>query len=229
MCGRYSDVLTWDEIVRLYRIAVPATPPNLQPRYNIAPTQEAAVVRRTAEGQRELAFLRWGLIPAWSRDGASRPPLINARADSLGDRPAFREAFRRRRCLVPADGFYEWRQGSKDKQPYRITLKEGGGFAFAGLWERREAAGGEPPVESFTIVTTAANDLLRPLHERMPVILEEGDYEAWLDVDGTPPERAQRALRPFPDARLAVYPVNRHVNNVRHDDPECIAPERLLL
>jgi putative SOS response-associated peptidase YedK len=228
MCGRYSDTHTWDEIVRLHRITKPTVPANLRPRYNIAPTQNAAVIRQAADGRRALDFLRWGLIPSWSRVAAIGARMINARGETVAVKPSFRDAFRSRRCLILADGFYEWRGDGRAKKPYRIEMKGGGGFAFAGLWECWDKAVDDIPVESFTIITTAANALLRTLHERMPVILEPDDHDAWLDTS-VPPAVAQSLLRPFPDARLAFFPVSQRVNSVRHDDPECILPERTLL
>lgn len=219
MCGRYSLTSPPEAMRRLFGLA--ATP-NLPPRYNIAPTQEAPVVRAGAQG-RELHLLRWGLVPAWAEDPALGARLINARSETVADKPSFRRAFRQRRCLVPADGFYEWRKEGTRKQPFRAVLAERGPFAFAGLWERwdRAAAGG--PLESFTILTTEANALLRPIHARMPVIVAPHDYAAWLD-----PTRAANdalaLLKPCASEAMAVYPVSLRVNSPRHDDPECIEP-----
>jgi putative SOS response-associated peptidase YedK len=198
---------------------------NIPPRYNVAPTQDAPVVRLRADGERAIAMLRWGLVPAWSEGPDSGYRMINARAETVATKPAFRGAFRRRRCLVPADGFYEWRKEGARKQPYRIRLRGGGPFAFAGLWERWSPERGDAEViESFTIVVTDANALLEPIHERMPVILAQSDYGAWLDVQGTEPEAAQALLRPYPPDQMEAYPVSLRVNSPRNDDPECIAP-----
>ena len=215
MCGRYSLTTPVEGIRRLFGFA---ELPNLPARYNIAPTQPAPVVRRGGDGRRELALLRWGLVPSWAKDPSIGNRLINARAETVADKPAFRSAFKNRRCLVVADGFYEWRKVGDGKQPYRITLPDGGPFAFAGLWERWAPAG--EAIESFTIVTTDANPRLRPIHDRMPVILDPADHETWLEGGAA----ALALLRPFPGDALAVHAVDRRVNNPRHDDPACIAP-----
>ncbi len=151
--------------------------------------------------------------------------MINARAETVATKPAFHRAFGRRRCLVPADGFYEWRKEGARKQPYRIRLNDGGLFAFAGLWERWSPERGDAEaIESFTVIVTNANALLEPIHDRMPAILAPSDYEAWLDARATPPEAAQALLRPYPPDRMEAYPVSLRVNSPRNDDPECIAP-----
>ena len=197
--------------------------PNLAPRTNIAPTQAAAAVRLGEDGGRHFVWLKWGLIPSWAKEAAIGSRMINARAETVAEKPAFRSAFRRRRCLLVADGFYEWqKQPEGPKQPYRITLQDGGPFGFAGLWESwRDPAGGT--VESCTIVTTEANAFLAPIHHRMPVIVSPGDFDLWLDP-GAPPQTALALLRPYPDGAMAAYPVSRRVNNVANDDPEVIAP-----
>jgi putative SOS response-associated peptidase YedK len=164
-------------------------------------------------------MLRWGLIPAWAKDASIGARCINARADTVAEKPAFRAAFRMRRCLVPADGFFEWRAEDGANQPYRIVLHGGAAFAFAGLWEQWSDRG--EAVESFTIVTTEANDALQPLHHRMPVVLAPEDYASWLS--GTLAE-AQQLLRPSPSAGFAFLPADPHVNNARNDDPRCVAP-----
>ena len=231
MCGRYTQTLPWDEMVRLYRITETADPPNIGPRYNIAPTQEVPIARPTGTAGRAMVLARvfWGLVPFWAKERAIGARMINARAETVAVKPAFRAAFRTRRCLVPADGFYEWRREYGAKQPYLITMDDGGGFAFAGLWERWEKAPDGVPVESCTIITTEANALLRPVHPRMPVILAPGDYNAWLDPDMAG-DRLAALLRPYPGDRMAFRPVSRRVNNARHDDPDCTGPpERLLL
>ncbi len=191
--------------------------PNLSPRYNIAPSQQAPVVRADAAGGRTLGLLRWGLIPSWAKEAKIGYRMINARAETVAEKPAFRSAFRHRRCLVPADGFYEWRKQGTVKQPTRITRADGAPFAFAGLWERWRAPDGAL-IDSFTIITTAANELLRPIHERMPVILDPADFGPWLEAGGV--ER----LVPYTDAKLEAVPVSTRVNSPKHDDPACIAP-----
>lgn len=222
MCGRYSLTTPPEAMARLFRITAPL--PNLPPRYNIAPTQDAPVVRPLVEGPmgRALAMLRWGLVPHWSVAPDSRYSMFNARAETVAEKRAFRQAFRQRRCLVPADGFYEWRKEGGRKQPYHIRLKGGGLFAFAGLWEYWRGA--ETIIESFAIIVTDANALLRPIHERMPVILHGADHDAWLDAGSTGPEDAKALLRPFPADEMEAHAVSSRVNSARHDDPACIAP-----
>ncbi len=227
MCGRYSITTAPEALRRLFEFH---NLPNLAPRYNVAPTQAAPIVRRTEDGGRELVMLRWGLVPHWAKDMSIASRLINARGDTVASKPAFRDAFRERRCLVPADGFYEWRAENGIRQPFRIGMKGGVPFAFAGLWESwtaKEAVGtvaeGET-VETFTIVTTDANAKLRPIHARMPVILAPEAYDTWLD---TAPERARDALallRYYPEEPMAFYRVTTRVNSVRNDDSECIVP-----
>ncbi len=184
MCGRYSITTPVEALARLFRFSGPL--PNLRPRYNVAPTQQVPIVRRAQDdGEREVAQVRWGLIPFWAKDEKIGYKLINARAEGIDAKPSFREAFKRgRRCLIPADGFYEWWKGTKPKQPWRITLEDGGPFAFAGLWERWEKAPDGVPVESCTIITTAANALVAKLHDRMPVILPVDAYGPWLGEAG---------------------------------------------
>ena len=197
--------------------------PNLPPRYNIAPTQDAAVVRRPREGEgRELAMLRWGLVPPWSEGPDSGYSMINARAETVATKSAFRSAFRHRRCLVPADGFFEWQKVDGRKQPYLVELSDGEPFAFAGLWEHWEGLGGDV-IDSFTIIVTEANELLRPIHDRMPVILDPPDYDLWLEGGPAVARAAHDLLQPYPAERMVAHPVSRRVNNPWHDDPECIA------
>ncbi len=220
MCGRYSLTTPVEAVGRLFEVA---ERPNLPPRYNIAPSQEAPVVHSDAAGGRVLAPMRWGLIPSWAKEAKIGYRMINARAETVAEKPAFRSAFRHRRCLVPADGFYEWRRLGTSKQPYRITRADGAPFAFAGLWERWRAPDGAT-VDSFTIITTAANELLRPIHDRMPVILDPADHGPWLDTDGVAPAAAARRLVACADAELAAVAVSTRVNSPKNDDPACIAP-----
>lgn len=219
MCGRYS-ITTPEEAVRRH-FGHGGPPRNLAPRYNAAPSQDLPVVRIGADSGRELAMLRWGLIPSWAEDARIGDKLINARAETLAQKPSFRAAFRHRRCLVPADGFYEWKREGNGKQPYRVTLAGGGVFAFAGLWERWQGPDG--PVESFTIVTTEAASPIAHIEPRMPAILDPDAYDAWLDTD-RPLDDAMALLRPAPAERLRAAPVSARVNDVRNDDPGIIAP-----
>lgn len=231
MCGRFSLTTAPEAMRALFAYE---EQPNLAPRFNVAPTQPVATVRLAAGGKRELAFMRWGLVPSWANDASMGARMINARAETVTDKPAFRDAFRRRRCLVPVDGFYEWREEDGRRQPFRIGMKGGGVFAFAGLWERWTAKAPTPAlgvaagesVETVTIVTTEANDKLRPIHERMPVILPPSDHAAWLDVEGCPSGCARALLKPYPVEPMAFYRVGPRVNNVRNDDRDCIAPLR---
>ena len=219
MCGRFSQFHSWREVHTYLNVCGPAR--NLPARYNVAPTQEAAVVRQGTKG-RALDFLRWGLVPSWAKDSSMAARMINARAETLAHKPSFRSAFHKRRCLVPADGFYEWRGTKGAKQAYRIFSPDRGVLAFAGLWERWEKGYGEP-FESFTIITTEANSKLAPLHARMPVILDPVDFEYWLSPDLVAND-AQALLRPAPNDDVEFHAVSKHVNNVRNDDPGCIEP-----
>jgi putative SOS response-associated peptidase YedK len=205
-----------------------------EPRYNIAPTQEILAVRvEPNSGQREAAMLRWGLIPSWSKEPQGGPPLINARGESIAEKPSFRTALRQRRCLIAADGFYEWQKSdsSSKKQPYYIHYRDNRPFAFAGLWESWRAKGAEsegPTIESCTIVTTSASAVLSELHDRMPVILEPNDYALWLDPKVQDPAAVAHLVAPNDDEAIVADPVSSHVNRVANDDPRCIQVQRAL-
>lgn len=191
------------------------------PRYNIAPGQEVPVVRRSSP--KILEFMHWGLIPSWAKDKKIGYKMINARAESLLEKPSFKRPFQRRRCLVPTDGFYEWKknEGKEGKIPYRITMKNRELFAFAGLWDIwRDPEGSE--LHSFTIITTEANELLKPIHNRMPVILRPEAEEAWLDIEGMEIASLQKLLKPYASKELLAYPVGKLVNSPRNDSPQCI-------
>jgi putative SOS response-associated peptidase YedK len=216
VCGRYS--LTKDDRRFREKFADPEQLA-LRPRYNIAPSQDGPVV--FAEGEAQLRMMRWGLIPSWSRDMSVGNKLVNARGESVAERPSFRESFLRRRCLVLADGFYEWRKLGRTRWPVRIRLKTDGTFAMAGLWDRWTAPDGEL-IESFCIITTSANSLLASVHDRMPVILREEDYARWLDPGMSAPEQLLPLLRPYPPEEMELYPVNPIVNKPDNDGPECI-------
>jgi len=219
MCGRYLLKSPVDALKRAFGFV---EQPNLMPRYNIAPTQDAPVVRQRREpkGERTLQMLRWGLIPSWAKDTKMGAKLINARSESVAEKPSFRSAFRRRRCLVPADGFYEWRAEGTHKQPYLIARRDRAPFALAGLWERWTPQKGDA-IDSFTIVTTEANALLRPLHQRMPVILAPEDYGRWLDPDAVEGDLLQ-LLKPAPEEWLGYAPVSARVNAASVDDAALI-------
>jgi len=196
--------------------------PWFAPSYNVAPQSVQPVVRLSRDsGEREIALLRWGLVPFWAKDAAIGYSTINARAEEAAAKPAFREAVRRRRCLVPADAFYEWqRLGARTRQPYAIGLRTGEPYAMAGLWERWQPREGAP-LETFTILTTDPNELLIPIHNRMPVILEPRDYPRWLD-SGDPARPPVDLLRPFPAEKMLAWPVSARVGNVRNDDPRLL-------
>lgn len=241
MCGRFTLRASREAIAEQFSLL--EVPP-ISPRYNIAPRQPVGIVRSRGSGQipeavsssgeevatpiarvpdREFVFARWGLIPAWAEDPAIGDRLINARAETVASKPAFRRAFRYRRCLIPADGFYEWRQEGRRKQPYFFRLPGDELFAFAGLWESWEGPD-HSYLESCTIITTDANEQVRPFHDRMPVILTRDQYERWLDPTESRPERLMQLLQPFEGAKLEVLPVGTWVNNPSFDDPRCIAP-----
>jgi len=220
MCGRFTQAAPDDQIAELFDLP---SKPTLVPRYNIAPTQGVAAVRSAPAGERELVVLHWGLIPSWAKDSSVGSRMINARAETLAEKPAFRAALRSRRCLIVADGFYEWQKLGARKQPYFIGLRDGGPFGFAGLWERWSGEGGEA-VESCTIVTTSANETIAPIHDRMPVILERGDHAAWLDPAVGDPGRLLPLLRPLDPAAVRAFPVSLLVNNPANDVAACREP-----
>ena len=234
MCGRFTQRMTWRELHE--RMDLIGTPLNLQPRYNVAPSQDIAVVRAADPGSRSgagdgrtLAMLRWGLIPSWANDAQIGHRLINARSETAAEKPSFRSAFRHRRCLIPADGFYEWRREGKTRQPWLFALKHGTPFAFAGLWERWTVPAGAAltgslaergpgdAIETCTILTTAANETVAPVHGRMPVILRPDVYGPWLAGDDVP-------LAPYPANAMTAHPVSTLINRPANDDPRCIEP-----
>lgn len=196
--------------------------PSLEPRYNIAPTQSVAtIVRTSAEEKRELRLLRWGLIPGWAKDPAIGARLINARAETVHEKPSFRTALRRRRCLIVADGFYEWQRQENKKQPYYFRLQDKQLFGFAGLWEHWRSPAGEE-IDSCTIITTEANELMHPIHNRMPVILDPQDYDLWLDPSVQQPEALQPLLDPYSSETMTSYPVSTLVNKPTNNSAELI-------
>jgi putative SOS response-associated peptidase YedK len=222
MCGRFTLTVTPETLAHLFRLLEAALP---RPRYNIAPTQAVAVVRQAPDQPgRVLDFMRWGLIPPWAEDARIGNRLINARSETVAEKPAFRSAFRRKRCLIPADSFFEWKK-ENGKQPYCIRLKDGAPFAFAGLWESWKNPEGQI-VESCTLLTTTANEVVRPIHERMPVILEPAVYDTWLDPAVQKPEELKPLLGPFAAKDMMAFPVGRWVNDPKHDDPKCLEPEK---
>ncbi|WCJ60587.1 SOS response-associated peptidase [Fontisphaera persica] len=233
MCARYTQIRDLQAILALVqcRGGLPAW----MPRYNIAPQQPAPVIVRTQEAT-ELKLMRWGLVPSWAEDAKIGAQLINARAETLRQKPSFREAFARRRCLVLADGFYEWETTPAGKRPWRFVLRDEAPFCFAGLWavwQPRPAAQTElfstdtppaGPLETFTIITTTANDLVRPIHDRMPVILTGEALRLWLNP-ASPPQELQKLLQPFPADAMLRLPASRRVNRPGAEGPECLEPE----
>lgn len=224
MCGRYTLKTSRNKLAGQFELD---ELPDFTPRYNLGPTQDGLVVRTgDAPGTRTAAFLRWGLVPSWTKEGDRPPLLINLRSESVGKRPAFRDTLKRRRCLVLADGFFEWTHAGRIRQPHYLTVNGGEPFAMAGLWERWRPPGASRGewLESFTILTTSANELVSPLHDRMPVILEPEFYEDWLNPALTDPESLLTLLRPYPSVRMFARAVSSRVNNIRNDDPACLDP-----
>ncbi len=224
MCGRFALLTPGHDLINHFDVDQTSVDVSMiAPRYNIAPTQPVVVVRETAVSeQRELTFVQWGLIPSWAKDPKIGSRLINARSETVAEKPSFRAAFKRRRCLVLADGFYEWQKLDGKKQPTFIHLKDKQPFALAGLWETWQSPDGGI-LDTCTILTTTPNELMTPIHNRMPVILEPEDYNTWL-FPGTQPDQAFHLLRPFPKEKMAAYPVSTWVNSPSHDDAQCIAP-----
>jgi putative SOS response-associated peptidase YedK len=194
-----------------------------RPRYNIAPSQDVAIVRINKNGDRVLGLVRWGLIPHWAKEVPKIQP-INARAETVPTSGMFKQAFTRRRCIVPADGFYEWKKlDPKTKQPMFIHFPDERVFGFAGLWERWKPTEGAEPVDTCTIITTTPNQLMASIHDRMPVILKPEDYGKWLDRE-TDPHEAEKLMHPYPEGELEAVPVNRLVNSPKNEGPACIEP-----
>ena len=222
MCGRYTFVAPPELTARLFELD---ELPDLAPRYNIAPSQAVpTVLPGETPTPRRLRMMHWGLIPSWTRDLEDAARMINARSETADQKPAFRSAMRSRRCLIPADGFYEWKKLPRGKQPYYIRLAGGQPFAFAGLWESWMDAAGEM-IESCAILTCAPNSLLADIHLRMPVILPPEAWNRWLDTDLHDPPAVRDLLRPFPAEQMEAYPVSKAVNNPANDDPGCIAAQ----
>ncbi len=225
MCGRYILTATPEELAALFGYIDGEWFP---PRHNIAPTQPIAIIR-LVEGVRRFALVRWGLVPAWVEDPRKFSLLINARAEGLATKASFKAAYKYRRCLVPASGFYEWRRtGGGAKQPYLIRRRDQGPIAFAGLWESWMGRDGSE-IDSACIVTTEANRLVAPIHDRMPVILDPDDHERWLDVRAYPAGSVDDLLRPAPDDLLEAVPVSTRVNKADNDDPALLEPIQLTL
>jgi putative SOS response-associated peptidase YedK len=218
MCGRYTLSMAMDRVAAAFGAQ---NVPEDRPRYNVAPRQIVAVVGLKADGTRSIAHLRWGLVPSWANDPNSGPRPINARAETLLERPMFRSLFKSKRCLIPSDGLYEWRKVGKAKQPFHIRLRGGGVFGFAGLWD--VWGEGDGKIASCCIVTVEANEIVRPVHERMPAIIPPECYGDWLDPE-TPTDRLMSMLKPFPNEEMETVPVGQAVNSPANDGPECLIP-----
>src|SRR3954453_23650700 len=226
MCGRYTLTTSGEDLALAFDLP---ELPFLPPRYNRAPTQAAAIVRVTEPGgPRHLDLLKWGLIPYWAKEASIGNRMINARSEGVAEKPAYKFSFKKKRCLVAADGFYEWKKEGKAKQPYLIHRKDGKPFAFAGLWSTwRNPEQGGALVETFTILTTDANDLLRPLHDRMPVIVDPENFDLWLDPRQEDAAVLQPLLIPHASEGFEAFPVSRNVNSPAHDAADCI--DRLVI
>jgi len=220
MCGRFTLTTSGQIIAELFKLS---GVPDIKPRYNIAPTQSVATVTVEPEKmQRHFQFMRWGLIPSWAKDMKIGSRMINARSETVAEKPAFRSAIKHRRCLIVADGFYEWQQQGKNKQPYYFQKADGEPFAFAGLWENWESPETENIV-SCTIITTAANETVQPLHDRMPVILPDSDWEQWLDPAVKNAREVLPLLKPYASEAMKAKAVSVIVNSPTRDSPECIS------
>jgi putative SOS response-associated peptidase YedK len=220
MCGRFAQKSPAKKITKKFRVE--EVPPLVE-RYNVAPTQTVLAVREAPDG-REATYLKWGLVPRWAKDPSIGNKLINARAETVTEKPSFREAFTRRRCLVPMEGFYEWARRGDRKRPFYFHMRDGEPFAVAGLWESWE--GGGELLETCTLLTTEANELLAGYHDRMPVILRSEDYDLWLDGGVRSAERLLPLLRPYPREEMTAYAVSLMVNSPSNDSPRCVEPAR---
>lgn len=220
MCGRFTLTSPAEALAHFFGLV---RPPEMPPRYNIAPTQNVATVL-VMTGDRQVRLMRWGLIPSWAKDSTVASHMINARAETVAQKPAFRTALRNRRCLIIADGFYEWKHTGHTKQPFHIVKRDRTPFAFAGLWDRWQPPGGGEPIESCTIITTTANQVVAEFHERMPVILDPKDYDLWLDPAVREPDRLLPLLTQLPADQMEAYPVANVVNSPAHEVADCIKP-----
>ena len=227
MCGRYRASKRKQEVEEYFDTVSGKGEEDWIPRYNIAPTQPVPVIRQhPKEPVRKLSTMRWGLIPSWVKDASGSARMINARSETAATQPAFRDAMKLRRCLIPADGFYEWKKNGKIRQPYCFEVTDGKLFAFAGLWERWKNPNGEW-IRSCTILTTAANALTAPVHDRMPVILNPNDYDFWLDPGMNDTTALADLLKPFTAEAMRSYPVSPQINNVNNDNEESGRPIQL--
>jgi putative SOS response-associated peptidase YedK len=219
MCGRFTFAISPELLAEIFGVTILG---DFTPRYNIAPTQQVLTIRGTEAGNR-AAFMRWGLIPSWAKDLSIGSRMINARCESVQEKPAFRTAIRYRRCIVPANGFFEWEEEGGKKHPFYVRMKDGTIMGFAGIWDHWKNPEGES-LETCSILTTASNRLIQPLHDRMPVILHPEEYNLWLDREVTNPESLKHLYQPYPADLMEMYPVSPLVNSPRNDSPACIEP-----
>jgi len=218
MCGRFVIELSPELVKAIFGLAVT---PDLPPRYNVAPTQLVPVIRQATDGKRQLVMLRWGLVPAWAKEEGAG--LINARAETVDVKPSFRQAYRQRRCIIPASGFYEWQKLGKGKVPYYVRMADGSPMPFAGIWESWKSPEGQV-LESCAILTTAANATVAPIHERMPVVLPPAAFDPWLDPGLHDAAPLAVLLSPCPSEQVESFPVSPLVNSPTNDSPTCIEP-----
>jgi putative SOS response-associated peptidase YedK len=221
MCGRFTLHTPEARIREVFHLEH-TEPLGLTPRYNIVPSQDIPVVRESESGK-EMVLARWGLVPAWSKEPKTKYSTINARIETVAEKPTYRTPFKRRRCLIPADGFYEWKEIDGHKIPHHIRMRDGGVFAFAGIWDRWEGDG--EILDSCSIIVMPANEVMRPLHERMPAIVAQAHHDLWLDSRMTEKDEVMKYLNSAPSSGLKLHPVSTWVNSPKHDDERCIQPE----
>jgi putative SOS response-associated peptidase YedK len=219
MCGRFTQRAPAERVKKEFQLE---EAPSIEARYNIAPTQSVLAIRHSPDG-REVVMLKWGLIPAWAKDASIGAKLINARSETVDEKPSFREAFKRRRCIIPADGFYEWQRTGGKKQPFYFRFKDDRLFGFAGLWDKWRNADGES-IETCSILTTEANAILSKVHDRMPVILDPEAYDLWLDEDVRKQDLRKELLCPFAASEMTSYPVSMAINSPQHQGEQLVQP-----
>ncbi len=219
MCGRFVLTTTTEQLQQTFGVSDIS---DMGPRYNIAPTQDVLVIRQNAGGERYANMLRWGLVPHWAKDASVGNKMINARSETVHEKPSFRNSIRYHRCLIPASGFVEWQPQNGNKQPWYIHRKDGAPFAFAGIWDRWK--GPEGSIETCSILTTSANAEVAKIHDRMPVILSSSEFDQWLDREKTDPTGLATLYAPFPADLLQAIPISVKINNPRHDGPDCLEP-----
>lgn len=224
MCGRFTLQHSGEMLAQIFGVKVSQ---DIKPRYNIAPTQHVPVVRTSPEDNMlHIDLLKWGLIPSWAKDTSIGSHMINARSETVDQKPSFKYSLKHRRCIAPANGFYEWQEVDGKKHPLYIKLKDSSLMMFAGIWDHWKNPEGEV-IESFSILTTSSNDLIKPLHDRMPVILDSQYKDTWLDIQVSDPEQFKPFFKPYPSDQMEMYQVGDIVNSPRNDAPECIQPIKL--